>query len=170
MRLRCWNSVWLDGDFSPERGQVRQKLVPRPRHPRRPLVGWYAVEKTRQGERIALALYGEGDAIFFQAGKRRWPLQQPGLTFEYARLPDQRNSRFAVLEDGRVSWEIVYAHDVRAFFSVADPAYDAQEFENDHFLFFIATHAVKADWQAAALARWTTPEDTRQATRRSATG
>ncbi|WP_341676424.1 hypothetical protein [Niveibacterium sp. SC-1] len=166
MRLRCWNSVWLDGEFSPERGQVRQKLVARPRHTNRPLVGWYAVEKTRNGERVPLALYGDRDTIYFQAGKQRWPLQQPGLSLEYERLPDQRHSRFVVRENGRESWEIVYAHNVRAFLSVADPAYDPQEFENDHFLFFIATHAVKADWQAAALARWTIPAETR----RSATG
>lgn len=151
MRLANWSSVWFDGEFSPERGTVRSRLLMKGR---KELPGFFAIERPIFGLRIAFALYQVAGTLFFQAGSRRWALSQPGLKFHFKVLPLGLLSCFKVLENERVIWQITYLHLGRTFSSAIDPTYDALEFENDHFLSFVAETALNPVWQENVRRDW----------------
>jgi hypothetical protein len=102
-------------------------------------------------------LYVKNGELWFRAGKLHWPLAKPGLAFTFK--AGFLFSSFAVVEDGVKVWGITYFHPVRTFSSFIDPTYDHLEYENDHFLCFVAENAMSRKWQTVTSTLWSVPSN-----------
>jgi hypothetical protein len=92
--------------------------------------------------------------MYFQAGTRRWSLDQPELSFRFEVLRPGLLSRFKVVESGSTTFSITYLHLIRTVYANIDPTYDLLEFENDHFLSFVASTTLSPEWQSNVHANW----------------
>lgn len=154
MRLAYWRSVWYDGEFDPNSGDVRRYKLASPREASSSLPGFFAVERSTTGARVVLALYQVNGILFFQANGKRWPLHQPGLQFRHQLRSWKLVSTFQVMEGGRIVWPFTYLHPLRTFYAHLDPTYDAIEFDRDHFLAFVTDNALNLGWQANVRKHW----------------
>ena len=159
MRLDCWSSVWFEGEFAPAAGVVHRIRLPNPRRSELKSSGYFAIERPMFRPPIALALYLSNQNLYFQAGPRRWSLAQPGLRFQFAELPFGPFARFQVLEESQPTWQLTYSYLGRSLDALIDPTYDALEFQNDHFLSFVAETAITTEWQTNAKEKWLVSHD-----------
>ena len=159
MRLDCWSSVWFEGEFAPTTGVVHRIRLPNPRSTELKSPGYFAVERPLFLPPIAFALYLSNQSLYFQAGTRRWSLTQSGLRFQFEELPFGLFARFRVFEESQPTWQLTYSHFRRSFDALIDPTYDALEFQNDHFLSFVASTALTTEWQVNAKGKWLASHD-----------
>lgn len=154
MHLAYWSSVWFDGEFNPTSGTVVRRHLQTKRSDTQSYPGYFETERPLFSSRVVLALYLEAGTMYFQAGTRRWPLDQPELSFRFDVLRPGLLSRFKVVESGNTTFSITYLHLIRTLYANIDPTYDLLEFENDHFLSFVASTTLSPEWQSNVHANW----------------
>lgn len=153
MRLHCWNRARWDIELDLETGSATRIRLDHPRDESVAPPGFAQLERPLLGLPQVFAVFREQDRIVFTAGKRRWHLDQPGLRFAHTR-PAPFLSRFRVMEDGRVTFSILYSHVGRLLWSLVDPTYDRIDEETDFFLAFIAEYGTSPEWRANVLRQW----------------
>src|SRR5262249_12800310 len=154
MRLHEWNSVSHDIEFDPHTGSASRIELPDARSDTAIPTGIGCFEKRLFGPREVFALYKRGDAMFFSAGARCWPLAQPGLRFDHDH-PYPFFSRFRVFESDEEVFSFLYTRrGARLFLEIFDATYDAVDEEVDYLLVFVTRYATSAEWQAQVRERW----------------
>src|SRR5262245_39214075 len=162
MRLHTWSSLRQDIEFDSASGSATVIKLPAPRPDHAVPRGFADFERQLFGTRQAFAVYRSGDAVFFNAGVRRWELGQPGLRFLHGN-PFPFFSRFSVVVADRVVFTIQYPHLGRLLWAMIDPTYDGLDEEHDFFLAFVAKHAQSPEWLANVRKHWASSPDFRSA-------
>jgi hypothetical protein len=105
------------------------------------------------GRRVPFAAYRSGEATFMSAGRQRWQLGSPTLTFQHQSvLPFI--SCFQVRENGQLVLSFTYTHIVRSLWPFLDPTYDGIDEDTDFFLAFLARNAGSAEWYTGVRDIW----------------
>jgi hypothetical protein len=100
--------------------------------------GQGGLERTREHGLVFFALYRQASDLVFRAGARQWSLARSDLRFEFSQLRPAR-SRFRVFEGTSETFQCTYGHILRSIAAQMDVTYDNLDFENDHFLAFVAS-------------------------------
>jgi len=153
VRLEHWSRALQYVEFDATAGVGRGHWLSSPRPSDAGLAGFASSERGWLGRRHWFALFRTGDEIVFQAGKRRWRVGDPEVSYVHVQ-PTPFSSRFEVRKGGHPELSFRYHNLGRALFARVDPGYDGIDHETDYFLEFVAINAGSASWRQNALEQW----------------
>ena len=154
MLLGSWRTSRLAYEFDRDTGRYSHRLV-------RlgislPISGFGTTERTREHGKVFFGIYRWDTGLVFQASSRAWRLDRKDLAFTYRQLDGGRSSEFTVSEGGNLVYRCSYRHWFRSILFRAEVPPDNIDFEQDHFLAYVAGRPLPADdfdgWQDAMAA------------------
>jgi hypothetical protein len=153
IRLRAWRRASLAVDFEPQTGRVIFLNTDPAALDTTPLSGFASVERSLFGRPVSFAVYRLAEGLFFSAGRHRWPLADPNLSFRHVLLLPCV-SRFQVRSRGTAAFSFTYPHLGRFVIGLLDPTYDGIDEDTDFFLKFVAANGSSPSWRSAVERQW----------------